>query len=140
VTQRVPLGSLFDAAARAQSNGKGWDLQWYRDDCELSKIPAEVAFLDRRYPSAAGPPPRRVQETLQRPHPERRHVAETITITTNSIFDGAVLLPFSGQVRSLNDLSRRNADLKGLVCATPGLRASGATGATSIAKGIQRVH
>ena len=56
-------------------------------------------------------------------------------LTGTSAFD-----PFSGQVRSLNDLSRRNADLKGLVCATPGLRASGATGATSIAKGIQRVH
>ena len=56
-------------------------------------------------------------------------------LTGTTVFD-----PFSGQQRQLNDLARRNADLKGLVCEpTATLRAASA-GATSIAKGIQRVH
>jgi hypothetical protein len=58
-------------------------------------------------------------------------------LTGTTVFD-----PFSGQARALNDLSRRRADLTGLVCTPSGLRALGASGAptTSIAKGIQRVH
>ncbi len=53
--------------------------------------------------------------------------------------------PVTGAPRTLNDLGRRNADLKTLVCPSPppppGARAmaKGAPG-TSIAKGIQRVH
>jgi len=58
-------------------------------------------------------------------------------LTGTTVFD-----QFSGEQRQLNDLARRNADLKVLVCppaATATLRAESA-GATSIAKGIQRVH
>jgi hypothetical protein len=57
-------------------------------------------------------------------------------LTGTVVFD-----PFSGQQRQLNDLARRRADLSGLVCppTTSTLRAAGAE-ATSVAKGIQRVH
>jgi hypothetical protein len=50
--------------------------------------------------------------------------------------------PFSGQFRRLNDLGRRNADLKALVCPpAEGLRsASAAAPGTSLRKGISRVH
>jgi hypothetical protein len=58
-------------------------------------------------------------------------------LTGTSVFD-----PFSGQVRQLNDLARRRADLVSLVCTPTTLRSlrSTAPGATSIAKGIGRVH
>jgi len=58
-------------------------------------------------------------------------------LTGTSVFD-----PFSGQVRTLNDLARRNADLKQLVCAAQPLTAPtpSAAGATTLQKGIQRVH
>jgi len=36
-------------------------------------------------------------------------------LTGTSVFD-----PFTGQTRTLNDLGRRNSDLKGLVCGAPG--------------------
>ena len=55
-------------------------------------------------------------------------------LTGTVVFD-----PFSGQTRALNDLSRRRADLTGLVCA-PSVQRALAPSATSIAKGIQRVH
>jgi hypothetical protein len=66
-------------------------------------------------------------------------------MTGTSAFD-----PVSGQVRQLNDLARRNADLKSLVCPAPP-QATGATAhtvkptstplvTTTIAKGISRVH
>jgi hypothetical protein len=54
-------------------------------------------------------------------------------MTGTDVFD-----PFSGQVRRLNDLGRRNADLKALVCPSDGLAA--AEGGTSLRKGISRVH
>jgi len=58
-------------------------------------------------------------------------------LTGTTVFD-----PFSGQQRQLNDLARRKADLTGLVCTPPALRSLQAAdgSATSIAKGIQRVH
>jgi hypothetical protein len=55
--------------------------------------------------------------------------------------------PISGQPRRLNDLGRRNADLKALVCppdapsAGPRLQsAQSSTGGTSVRRGIGRVH
>jgi hypothetical protein len=56
-------------------------------------------------------------------------------LTGTTAFD-----PFSGQQRPLNDLARRRADLSGLVCTPPSLRAARSTGGTSIAQGIKRVH
>lgn len=56
-------------------------------------------------------------------------------LTGTTVFD-----PFSGETRQLNDLTRRRADLNGLVCAPPTLRALKSAGGTSIAKGIKRVH
>jgi hypothetical protein len=56
-------------------------------------------------------------------------------LTGTTVFD-----PFSGQIRQLNDLARRRADLGGLVCTPPTLRALKSAGGTSIAKGIKRVH
>jgi hypothetical protein len=46
--------------------------------------------------------------------------------------------PSSGQSRTFNDLGRRNADLKAIVC-TDGAALAGANG-TTLRKGIQRVH
>jgi hypothetical protein len=49
-------------------------------------------------------------------------------LTGTTVFD-----QFTGQPRSLNDLARRNSDLRGLVCG-----ATGGAPAPSLAKGIQR--
>jgi hypothetical protein len=58
-------------------------------------------------------------------------------MTGETVFD-----PITGQPRQLNDLARRRADLASLVCApsaSPSLRSS-EPGASTIAKGIGRVH
>jgi hypothetical protein len=49
-------------------------------------------------------------------------------LTGTTVFDR-----FTGQPRSLNDLARRNGDLRGLVCGP-----TGGARAPSLAKGIQR--
>jgi hypothetical protein len=56
-------------------------------------------------------------------------------LTGTTVFD-----PFTGQSRALNDLARRNADLKGIVCAPPPAAGPAAKGAPSLAKGISRAH
>jgi hypothetical protein len=52
-------------------------------------------------------------------------------LTGTTVFD-----PVTGQPRNFNDLARRNADLKSIVCPAPGLAASPA----NLRKGISRVH
>lgn len=46
--------------------------------------------------------------------------------------------PVTGQPRSFNDLGRRNADLRAIVC--PDLQASAGVPSSRLRKGIQRVH
>lgn len=49
--------------------------------------------------------------------------------------------PVSGEIRNLNDLGRRNADLNGLVCPS-NVAAKGAqlVAPVSVSKGFSRVH
>ena len=46
----------------------------------------------------------------------------------------------SGEIRRLNDLGRRNADLKAIVCPSAALRASSSAARPTLRKGIGRVH